>query len=387
LDITSIHGIAIRAHVSALIAFFLLVFLLAGVYFPAMLPAQVAVVYWSVAFISTLFLFLSTIAHELGHSLVARVRGIPVEAITLVMFGGSSDIRSDNERPIDEFLIAISGPLVSLVLAGIAAAARLSLPTAPPSLILFLEAVLILNVYHGVFNLLPTLPLDGGRALRGLLWQQLGDYRRATHGASIVGQFLAAILLGVGLVLFVASIDATRTPIPAILGYDPRVIGLIAIVAAWYMNSRARSAYRQIVMQGKFAGAKVSELMTAEPTAVDPWTRLDEIVSEHFLEKGERAVAVVRDDDLLVGLVAYSDVSRVPRHEWANRAAGEVMTPVASLVTVGPNDSVETAIRHMAERHLNQLPVVVDGRMVGMIARVNVLRFLDPTGGLERKRR
>src|SRR5690606_34320263 len=115
--------------------------------------------------------------------------------------------------------------------------------------------------------------------------------------------------------LFVASADHTQ-PLRLPGGYDPRVIGVLLIVVAWYMNSRARSAYRQIVMQGKFAGSKVSELMSPDPATVAPWTRLDEIVSEHFLEKGERAVAVVRDDNQLVGLVAYSDVARVPRTDW-----------------------------------------------------------------------
>jgi len=371
-------------HMSALVAFGILVLLLASVYFPAILPRERPATYWSVSFISTLFLFLSTVAHELGHSLVARLRGVPVESITLVMFGGSSDIRSDSERPLDETFIALSGPVVSLLVAALAATARLSIPNPSQPLILFLESVLLLNIWLGAFNLVPTLPLDGGRALRGLLWQRLGDYRRATRGASMVGQIIAALVLAAGVGLFIVSLDPAHNPIPSLLGYDPRGVALVALVIAWFLNSSARSSYRRVVMQGKFAGAKVSELMTKEPPSVPPWTRLDELVTDHFVEKGERAVAVVRDNDLLVGLVAYSDVNKIPRHEWASRAAGEVMTPTTDLITITPDDSVEMAIRHMAERHLNQLPVVVDGHIVGMVARVNVLRFLDPSGRLER---
>jgi CBS domain-containing protein len=201
---------------------------------------------------------------------------------------------------------------------------------------------------------------------------------------SVVGQVIAAALLAAGAALFIVSLDPAHNPIPSLLGYDPRWVAIIAVLVAWFLNSSARSAYRQIVMQGKFAGAKVSDLMTAEPPTVERWTRLDEIVTEHFLARGERAVAVVRDGNVLVGLVAYSDVSRIPRQDWPSRAAGEVMTAASDLLTVAPNDSVEAAIRHMAERHLNQLPVVVDGRLVGIIARVNVLRFIDPSGHAER---
>jgi len=376
-DIASVRGISIRIHVSAAIAFALLVLVLAAVYFPAMLPRERVPTYWSVGFISTLFLFLSTLAHELGHSLVARLRGVPVESITFVMFGGSSDIRSERERPLDELLIALSGPIVSLVLAGLAAGARTTIPNPSQPLLLFLESVLLLNIWLGVFNLVPTLPLDGGRALRGFLWQQLGDYRRATRGAGMVGQIIAGGLLATGIILFILSLDTARNPVPAILGYDTRGVAFLAIVVAWFLNSSARSAYRQLVLQGRFAGVKVSDLMLSQPPTVAPWTRLDEIMSTHFVPNGERAVAVVRDGDVLAGLVAYSDIARVSRTDWPTRAAGEVMTPLSQLVTVAPNDSVETAIRHMAEKHLNQLPVVVDGKLVGIIARVHVLQFLD----------
>lgn len=375
--IASVRGIAIRAHVSALIAFAALLLLLATVYLPTALPLAGAQTHWSVGFISTLFLFLSIVAHELGHSLAARARGVPVEFITLVMFGGSSDIRNENEKPLDELLIALAGPGVSLLVASTAAWARYAIPSQSQPLALFLESILLLNIWLGGFNLLPALPLDGGRALRGFLGLRTRDYRRATRIASLVGRGLAAALLASGLVLLVVSFDFRQGPVPSLLGYDPRLVAVVAILVAWFLNNAARSSYRQVVLQGRFAGVSVSELMTPDPTTVAPWTSLDEIVAQHFLQRGERAVAVVRGQDLLMGLVAYADVRRVPRAEWASRAAGEVMTPVAELLTVAPTDHVELAIRFMAQRHLNQLPVVVDGHLVGMIARVNILRFID----------
>ena len=108
-----------------------------------------------------------------------------------------------------------------------------------------------------------------------------------------------------------------------------------------------------------------------------PWTSLEEIVTQHFLQRGERAVAVVRDESAFMGLVAYSDVRKVARSDWGAKAAGEVMTPAGRVLSVTPEDGIDVAIRHMAERHLNQLPVIIEGKLVGMITRANVLKFLE----------
>jgi len=382
--ILSVWGVAVRAHVSAIVAFVGLLFLLASGYFPSVLPNQQERTYWSVAFISTLFLFVSTILHELGHSLVARARGVTVSSITLVFFGGSSDIRRSDERPLDELLIAVAGPGVSLLFALTMVGIRMALPplgtswTADPlPLMIFLESIILLNLWLAGFNLLPTLPLDGGRALRGLLWLGTGDYRKATRIASIVGQTIAAALFLGGVALFILTLDVSRNPTPSVFGYDSRMVALVALVIAWFVNNSARAAYRQVVLEGRFIGVTVEQVMTTEPATVTPWTSLEEIVTQNFLQRGERAVAIVRDERGFMGLVAYSDVRKVARSEWATKAAGEVMTPAARVLSVTPEDGIDLAIRHMAERHLNQLPVLVEGKLVGMITRANVLRFLE----------
>ncbi len=382
--IMSVRGVVVRAHVSAVIAFVGLLLLLASSLFPSVLPRQREVTYWSVAFITTLFVFASTVTHELGHSLVARARGVGVSSISLVFFGGTSDIRRDDERPLDELLIAISGPCASLVLALIMSGIRFTLLPAgtawtpdPTPLMIFLEAIIFLNLWLAGFNLLPTLPLDGGRALRGLLWLSTGDYRKATRIASIVGQLMAAALFVSGAVLFVLTLDVARNPVPTVFGYDSRMAALVAVIVAWFINNSARNAYRQVVLEGRFAGVTVDKVMTTEPGTVTPWTSLEEVVNQHFLQRGERAVAVVRDEMHFMGLLAYADVRKIPRSQWGSRAAGEVMTPAAKVLSVSPEDGIDLAIRHMAERHLNQLPVLEEGKLVGMISRANVLRFLE----------
>ena len=242
---------------------------------------------------------------------------------------------------------------------------------------LFLESVLLLNLWLGGFNLIPTLPLDGGRALRGFIWHRTDDFRRATRVATFFSRALAALIFVASAALFVASLDERTRPFSSLLGYDPRMVGIAGILVAWFMNSGARSAYRQMILQSRFEGLSVQHLMTPEPQSVTPWTSIEEVVSKHFLQRGERAVAVAREGGMLAGLVAYADTKKVPRAEWAKRTAAEVMTPLPDLVTVGPDDGVDVAIRHMAEGHFNQLPVVANGRLVGSIARVNILRYLD----------
>jgi Zn-dependent protease/predicted transcriptional regulator len=377
IPIFSIAGVAIRAHGTAIVAFIGLVLVLAAAYFPSVLPNEQDRTYWSVAFISTLFLFVSTIAHELAAALVARARGIAVNSITVVFFGGSSDIKRSEERPVDELLIAIAGPGASLLVALMLVGIRLALPQPSPPMMIFLESVILLNFWLAGFNLLPTLPLDGGRALRGLLWMRTGDYSRATRIASVVGQALAAALFLGGVILFTLSLDVSRNPVPTILGFDSRPVALVALVVAWFINNSARAAYRQVVLEGRFAGVTVEVVMTTEPGTVSPWTSLEEIVTHFFLQRGERAVAVVREGNVFMGIVAYSDVRKVARNTWTEKAAGEVMTPAGRVLSVSPQDGLDIAIRHMAERHLNQLPVLAEGKLVGMVTRANILRFLE----------
>jgi Zn-dependent protease/CBS domain-containing protein len=377
IPVGTIGGIAVRLHMSSTLSFCLLIFLLASGYFPVVLPNHSEQTYWAAALISALSLYGSMLAHELGHSLVARRRGLEAASITLFMFRGFSDIRHEGERPTDEFLVAVAGPLVSLLIAALFTVARLVLPNASQPLMVFLESVLLLNLCMGALSLLPTLPLDGGRAVRGVLWRLTNDYRRGTELASRVGRGLALGLLGLGLVIFLGALDPERALVSTVLGYDGRLVGGAVMLGAWFVNNGARNAQRQLVLEERFRGVQVAQLMSPEPSTVEPWARVEQLVAEHFVQRGERAVAVVREGNTLMGLVTYQDVRKIPRAEWLARGAGEVMTPLSRLVTVGPDDSVETAVRHMAERHYNQLPVVVDGRLVGMIARINVLRFVN----------
>ncbi|MSQ23176.1 MAG: CBS domain-containing protein [Chloroflexi bacterium] len=375
-NVATVGGVAIQARMSAAIAFTLLVFFLALVYLPAALHNEQPITLWSVAFISTLALYLSTIAHELGHCFVARHRGIPAQIITMRLFGGTADIPQEPQRPLDVVFISIAGPLCSGLVAGLALALQTFLPNPSPPLALFLEAIFLLNAWLAAYNLLPVLPLDGGRALQGIIWQIRGDFVSATNLAVNLGRLLAGTMATACLVLLVLSADRESTLVPRWIPTDPR-IPLVGLMLAYLLNNGAKSVQRSTLLQDRLAGATVSRVMSVRPKSVQLWTTLDEIASQHLRQGRDRAVAVVRDDDILLGLVAFSDVAKVPAKERAHRTAGDVMTPATVLVTVSPQEPLEEAVRHMANRHLNQLPVVEDGHLVGMIDRFSVLQLAE----------
>ncbi|MBI4213737.1 MAG: CBS domain-containing protein [Chloroflexi bacterium] len=384
----TVGGVVIHARTSAVIAFIMLVWFLAMLALPGYpaLRDERPLTLWSVAFVSALALYASTVLHEMAHCVVARRRGVPANTITVSFFGGHSDIPQEYPRPGDEALISIAGPLVSLAVSGSAFALGELLPNPSEPLKLLLDGIFVLNGWLAIYNLLPVLPLDGGRALRGVIWRLRGNFIEATNISVTVGRLLAGALAAASLALLVFSGDGGPTPLPSWLKVD-RGFAVIGLLLAYLLNNGARNVQRSAELQERLSGLTVAKVMISDPPTVPPGTTLAEIASQYFVSDRGRAVAVVRDDQTLVGLVAYSDVMKLPEDQRATRTAGQIMTPAADLVTVTPEDPVETAIRHMAHRHLNQLPVVEEGRLVGMIDRVNVLDLTQPANGRGGRRR
>ena len=154
---------------------------------------------------------------------------------------------------------------------------------------------------------------------------------------------------------------------------------ILGLFVAWLLNNGARTYQRNSVMQQRLAGIKVGDVMSTDPITIPPWTSLEEVATQYLIGGRSRAVPVARDQ-VLLGLIVASDVDKVPQKERANRTAGEVMTNASSLIIVSPSDPVEAAIGYMAQRHLNQLPVVEDGKLIGMIDRASILDLAESAG-------
>jgi Zn-dependent protease/CBS domain-containing protein len=362
-----IAGIDIEANVSWLIILVLLTFSLAVSWFPAAVHGLSPVTYWVLGFIASLLLFVSVLLHELAHSLVARARGLQVSSITLFIFGGVSNLQQEPQSAGVEFQMAIVGPVTSLVIGAIAYVLGNVVGASSPLVAATLNYLGITNLLLGVFNLIPGFPLDGGRVLRSIIWQATGSLSRATRWASRVGQGIAYIFILVGVWSFFGG---------------NFINGLWIGFIGWFLLQAAQSANSQVMLESVFKGVTVAQLMTTAPMTCAANISVEQLVDTCLLPNGARSVPIVRYDEL-VGLMTLADVRRVPRDRWPETIVGTVMIPLERLHVVHPEQKLNDVLPLMAAHDVNQLLVVDDaGRLVGMLSRDAVLRYVEVRRGL-----
>lgn len=229
----SVFGIPIHIDASWLVVAAFVTWSLSRGYFPEIYPGFRPAVYWAMGGSAALLLFVSVLLHELGHSLAAKSYKIPVTRIVLFIFGGVAQIGRDPRRPMIELVVALAGPLVSVVIASACLWAASAIPitgTLSFSAAAIAQYLATLNTWVLLFNLLPGFPLDGGRILRALLWAWTGSLRKATRLASASGLGLGIGLMGFG-VWF--------------MGKQEWISGLWYLYLGSFLQSNARASYRQ----------------------------------------------------------------------------------------------------------------------------------------------
>lgn len=359
--IGKIAGIDIDIHVSWIIILVFLTVSLATGWFPQLYPGWSTATYWLIAFLSSLLLFVSVLLHELAHSLVARRRGLPVKSITLFIFGGVSNIEREPQSPGVEFQIAFVGPLTSLVIGAICFLLQVPLrgSNSPLEGILFYLAVT--NILLGVFNLIPGFPLDGGRVLRSIVWRLTGNLRQATRVAALTGQIIAYLLILLGIwIFFVGDI------------LDGIWFGFIG----WFLLSAAQSANAQGMLTSVLSGVTVGEVMNPKPATVPADISLQQLVDAYFLPGGLR-YALVMQADHLVGLITLGDIRHIPREQWGQVPVSTAMIPLSRLHVVTPQQSLSDVLPLMAGRDVNQLPVLENDALVGILSRDAIVHYLE----------
>lgn len=322
-------------------------------------------VYWVLGVVGSLLFFGSVLAHEMAHSLVARAQGTEVQDITLFIFGGVSRIEREADRPLQEVLVAGVGPATSVVLGLVAGGLGLLLTSASRLVGAFFVLLAAANFWLAAFNLLPGLPLDGGRILRAIIWQRNKNHRRATGIAAVAGRVVAFLLIGGGLVWTLFPL--TRG------GLDLNGIWLIFV--GWFMDNAATQTYQQEVLQDALRGVKVAELMTAECRRVPRGLSVADLVDHYVLREGGRCF-LVSDEDRLSGLVTMHNVRGLPREQWPYTPVGEIMVPYQRLVVARPAEDAWTVLQRMDGRNVNQVPVEEEGRLLGLVSRENLLRYV-----------
>jgi len=230
--------------------------------------------------------------------------------------------------------------------------------------ILFYLAVT--NILLGVFNLIPGFPLDGGRVLRSIVWKLTGNLRQATRVASLTGQFIAYLFILLGIWIFFAG---------SIL--DGIWFGFIG----WFLLSAAQSANAQGMLTSVLRGVTVAEVMHPKPATVPADISLQQLVDAYFLPGGLR-YALVMQADHLVGLMTLSDIRHIPREQWGQVPVSNAMIPLNRLHVVTPQQSLSDVLPLMAGRDVNQLPVLENGALVGILSRDAIVQYLEVRRGL-----
>jgi Zn-dependent protease len=356
-----IAGIDINIHISWLIILVFLTFSLATGWFPIMYPGSSAVTYYLLGLIASILLFVSVLLHELAHSFVARSRGLHVRNIVLFIFGGVSNIEQEPQTPGVEFSMAFVGPLVSLLIGAVCYGLLLLVRGTHSLIVPILTYLALMNVILGIFNLLPGFPLDGGRVLRSIIWKATGNFQTATNITTFVGQVFAYLIILWGIFLFFAG-NAFN--------------GLIIIFTGWFLLTSAQSARSQSALDTAFSGVTVNQIMNTNVMTVPANISLQKLVDEYFLPRGLRSAFVMQGDQL-AGLITLSDVRHVPRDQWPQTPVGFAMIPLERLHTITPQQNVKDVLPLMTGQDVNQLAVVQDGQLVGVLTREGILRSLE----------
>jgi Zn-dependent protease/CBS domain-containing protein len=361
LHLGKIAGISLEMNYSWLVVFVLLTVSLAIGWFPAVIPGLSLSTYWVLGVIATLLLFVSVLAHEFAHSLVARARGLPVKSITLFIFGGVSDLEKEPRSPGVEFQVTIVGPLTSLIVGVICWLVHLSLlGVSLPAAALF-GYLAITNVLLTIFNLIPGFPLDGGRVLRSVLWKITGNLRKATRWATQVSRIIAWLFILGGIWLFFTVSFLS---------------GLWLGFIGWFLLSTAEAANAQVQMESLFGRTTASEVMTPVSATVSPDCSLQRLVDEYLLPHALRVLPVM-DEDRLIGLISLTDIRQVPREQWSYAQVGRAMVPRSRLHVAAPQQRLDEVLSLMGRYRIHQVPVVQNERLVGMVNRETIVRFLE----------
>jgi Zn-dependent protease/CBS domain-containing protein len=369
LRLFRIAGIDIGIHYSWIFIFLLISWSLAQGFFPGYYPGWSTALYWITGVAAALLLFVSVLIHELAHSLVAQAKGLPVGSITLFLLGGVSNLQEEPQKPGVEFVMAIAGPLSSIVLAVIFFILNriIATPDTPLAAIFFYLA--LINGILAVFNLLPGFPLDGGRVLRSILWSTTGNLTRATNIAANVGRVLGWAFIAYGVFsLFTGNFFG----------------GIWIAFIGWFLATSANASRQEITLREQLSGTKVKDIMDRQPGTISPETTVDELVNYIFRLQRRRAVPVAQFNNV-VGIVTISDVKEIPHDKWALTPVEKIMTR-NPLYTVSPDDDLVAAMNFLSQHDINQVIVLEKGELVGMLTRAEIINHLQISRELRMRR-
>jgi Zn-dependent protease/predicted transcriptional regulator len=362
-----VFGIKVGLHYSWFLIALLLVFSLTGdfrVHHPQWGQSQIV----ALAVGTAVLFFASLLLHELSHSLMARQQGMPVREITLFALGGVSQIEGESTSAKNEFEMALAGPLTSVLigLACLGAVLVLGAASANP-LVAVLTWLGYINLGLAAFNMLPGYPLDGGRILRAVIWWKTGDGERATRMAAKGGQAVAAVFIGLGIIGYFGG-----------GGLGALWISFIG----WFLLQAAGESYVQSSLKRALEQVRVGDVMTRDCPVVDGGLKVQEFVDHELLRTGRRCF-IVTEDGGVAGLVTPNEIKQAERAQWPFLTLHEIMRPRKDIRSVSPETPLNQALEVLGREDLNQLPVLSDGHVEGILSRAEVLAYLQTRAELQ----
>jgi Zn-dependent protease/CBS domain-containing protein len=355
-------GFKIQADTSWLFLAALITWSLATGYFPFEYQNLSTGMYWWMAVVGAAGLFASLIFHELAHSVVARRFHIPVKGITLFIFGGVAQMEEEPPNAKSEFLMAVAGPLASVVLAvGFYAAWQsreavgLSEPVAG-----ILGYLAFINGLLALFNMVPAFPLDGGRAFRAALWAWKGNLRWATQIASRFGSGFGIVLIVLGAVSILSG---------------HFVAGFWYVLIGFFLYNAAAHAYTQLLVRGALQGEPVRRFMSRDPITVSPDLSVQALVDEYLYRYLHDMFPVTRDSRAL-GCVTTRQVGNLPRTEWARTTVADIMAPASEGNSVQADSDAVAALAKMNRTGESRLLVLEGDRLVGILVLKDLMKLV-----------
>ncbi len=363
LSLGRIAGIRVGINWSVLVIFWLITWSLATEVFPQEVPEQSHLAYWITGLVTATLFFSSLLAHEMGHSLLARRSGIVVEGITLWLFGGVSKMGGEASSARSELRVAAIGPAISLGIGLMFISVALLIDSVGASgLVSRVPAWLgRINIVLALFNLAPAYPLDGGRVLRAFLWLRNGDRIQATRTAARAGRFFGYFLISLGLLEFAAG---------GSLG------GLWFVFLGWFLLGAARAEEEGVLLRDVLKDTKVCEVMTPEPVTVTPDISIEDLLEEYTFRHRFSAFPIVNETGSVTGLVTLAHIKGIPLIQRRELTVKDVARAIEEIPTADPNDRLVDLIGRMQGPE-NRVLVIERGHLVGIVTATDITRALE----------
>ncbi|MCD6654161.1 MAG: site-2 protease family protein [Sulfurovum sp.] len=362
ITLLKLFGFNVRIDSSWIIILFLVIWSLAEGFFPARFTELDEQTYWMMAIAGAMGLFASIIIHEFSHAFIARKYGLKIQNITLFVFGGVAEMKDEPQNPKVEFLMAIAGPIASLLLSVLFSTLHTvgDATGLPIPIIGVLGYLGTINMLLAIFNMLPAFPTDGGRILRSFLWWKKKDIRWATQMASRISLFFAVSIIFIGFVNMIAS---------NVIG------GLWWILIGSFLFSAANASYHSLLIKQSFSGKSVRHFMNPSPVTVPYGITLKELVDTYLSHYPHKMYPVTKEDSI-VGMITIADIKAVPQEGRTQYTAGGVMHPKNTNNSVSIDTAVNDALVKMNATGASRLLVTENSKAVGIITLKDLLEFI-----------